>query len=314
MDKRLKILFTGANGYLGEYFINYFRDSEYEINTFTRDHFNMILESYKKNKLDFNNSKLFLNKKFDVVIHAAALPHMDCENDPLKAKNINTLLTEVLANYCRNNSCYFIFFSSVQVYGSILNGIYFEGSDISPDSVYSITKANAEEYLIDNFSKNLLKGCILRIGNIVGLPISINSSGWKLFSNSCIREAYFKKHIVIKNNPNLRRNFLSIDLLMVLLKKILHDYPCSNINIPQIINVTSGNSKTLFEYSKIVSENYSYLFGKTIDIFKDDSIVSNIPYSLIENKILLSYIAQSEEFSINKPIKKILKFLNGYNI
>ena len=51
---------------------------------------------------------------------------------------------------------------------------------------------------------------------------------------------------------------------MVLLKKILHDFPCSDIKIPEIINVTSGNSKTLFEYSKIVSENYCYLFGKTM--------------------------------------------------
>ena len=314
MAKRLKILFTGANGYLGDYFINYFKDSEYEINTFTREQFNLILESHKKDELNFNNSKFFLNKKFDVVIHAAALPYKDCENEPLKAKNINTLLTEVLANYCLNNSCYFIFFSSVQVYGSILNGKYYEESDISPDSVYSITKAKAEEYLIEKFSKKFLKGCILRIGNIVGLPTSINSSGWNLFSNSCIKEAFFKRHILIKNNPNLRRNFLSIDLLMVLLKKILHDFPCSNINIPEIINVTSGNSKTLFEYSKIVSENYSYLFGKTIDIFIDDSLVSNIPYSVIENKKLLSYIAQSDKYSINKPIKKILKFLNSSNI
>ena len=69
MDKRLKILFTGANGYLGEYFINYFRDSEYEINTFTRNHYNMILELHKKNKLDFNNSKLFLNKCWLLYFH-----------------------------------------------------------------------------------------------------------------------------------------------------------------------------------------------------------------------------------------------------
>lgn len=314
MAKRLKILFTGANGYLGGYFINYFKNSDYEINIFSKDQFNLILEAYKKNKLNYKNSKLFLNKKFDVVIHAAALPYKECEKNPLKAKNINTFFTEVLSNYCLNNNCYFIFFSSVQVYGKILNGIYKEETDIIPDSVYSLTKANAEEYLIKKFSENLLKGCILRIGNIVGLPQNENSSGWDLFSNSCIKEAFFKKHILIKNNPNLRRNFLSIDLLMVLLKKILNDFAYAKVDIPKIINVTSGNSKTLFEYSKIVSENYNNLFDQNIEIIQNESLISNVPYSVIDNKKLLSYLASSREYSINEPIKKILKFLDSSHI
>ncbi len=314
MAKRLKILLTGANGYLGEYFINHFKLSEYEIHRITKDQLNLILDLYKNNKLDFIESKLFLKKKFDILIHAAALPYKECENEPLKAKKINTLLTEILSQYCLNNNCYFIFFSSVQVYGTILDGIYSEESNVSPDRVYSITKAKAEENLIEKFSSYSLKGCILRIGNIVGLPHSINSSGWQLFSNSCIKEAFFKKHILIKNNPSLRRNFLSIDLLMALMEKILQDFANCNLNIPEILNVTSGNSKTLFEYSKLVSKNYSYLFDQNIAILKDESLVSNIPYSVINNKKLLSYLAQSDQYPIEIPIKKIFKFLNSSNI
>ena len=46
--------------------------------------------------------------------------------------------------------CYFIFFSSVQVYGSILNGKYYEESDISPDSVYSIFSIYFYTSFLDN--------------------------------------------------------------------------------------------------------------------------------------------------------------------
>ena len=128
------------------------------------------------------------------------------------------------------------------------------------------------------------------------------------------KRGFFKKHILIKNNPNLRRNFLSIDLLMVLLNKILNDFSCAKKNIPKIINVTSGNSKTLFEYSKIVSENYNNLFDQNIEIIQNESLISNVPYSVIDNKKLLSYLASSREYSINEPIKKILKFLDSSNI
>ena len=49
LGKKTKNSFlTGANGYLGEYFINYFKHSKYEISRLTRDQLNLILEAYKE--------------------------------------------------------------------------------------------------------------------------------------------------------------------------------------------------------------------------------------------------------------------------
>ena len=182
-----------------------------------------------------------LKIKYDVIVHTASLSYSECEKDPEQAYFINNLFTEILSNYCISNNCYFIFFSSVQVYGTFLNGIYSEETKISPKTVYSISKAKAENYLIDKIAKNYLQGSILRIGNIVGLPRKSNSKGWALFANSIVKDVVNTQNIIIKNNPSLRRNFLSINLLMNLLEKILNDYSNIKIHTPTI-NVTTGES------------------------------------------------------------------------
>ncbi len=310
MAKRLKVLLTGSNGYLGKYLINQFKNTTFEINKFTRNDINKLLEQYRNDKKDFN---LSTNHKFDVIIHAAALPFDECKKDPFKAKIINTLLTEILSEYCIANNCFFIFFSSVQVYGEILDGIYSEDSDLSPVSQYSITKANAEKDLLIKISKGLMRGSILRIGNIIGLPQTNFCKGWDLFSNNIIKNAVFDKKIIIKNNPNIRRNFLPADLLKQLIIKILEDYRHNN-RIPKLINVTCGFSKTLFEYSLLVAKSYYEIFDEKIRITYEKKLIQNIPYSIIQNDVLKKYLNSERELNLNDEINEIINFLKNKNI
>ena len=309
MVRRLKILLTGSNGYLGSYLTAFLKTTNFEITKFSRADINLLLNlSSYKNYLK-KHSKL--QTKFDVIIHTASLPYKECNEDPDKANIINNLLTEKLSNYCLNNNCLFIFFSSVQVYGTILDGEYYEDNELKPDTVYGISKAKAEQNLINKFSKKLIKGSILRIGNIVGLPTSHSSKGWNLFANYIIKEAFLNKKIVI-NNPYFKRNFLPIDLLMNVIKKIINDHiEKKYIHIPELMNITLDNSTTLLEYSKLVSEKHFEVFNQKVKLAYHKNNISQLPFSLIKNSKLRNYFSSTENYSLDQPIVDIFKFLNS---
>ena len=312
MVKRLKILLTGSTGYLGRNILNFFNDRNIEITEFSRDDIDLLFRRVDvKQKIDFFEYHPKLKNKYDVIIHTAAIPYSECEKDPQNANLVNYLLPEFLSRYCTMNNCFFIFFSSVQVYGEKLSGYYDEKSIITPVTNYSISKANAEKYLIKMIAKNNLKGTILRIGNVVGILNNVLSKGWGLFANSSLKNAVLKKEISITNNPNLRRNFVPIDLLMAVLEKILDDYSKSYELIPKILNITTGESKTLLEYSILVSQEYKNIFNQSIQIKFEDKLLSPIPYSVIENKKLKNYFCSFEKYSLEKTIKKTLEIIKS---
>ena len=290
MARRLRILLTGSNGFLGDYFVNHFKSDNFEISKLLRSDVNHLLELYQEKKE--TNPRLThykFKKEYDVIIHAASLPYKECEKEPQNAYIINNLLTEILSDYCITKNCYFIFFSSVQVYGTLLKGTYTEETIISPKTIYSISKAKAEKHLLDKIKRSYLKGIILRIGNIVGLPIKDKSKGWELFANSAVKDVSIKQEITIRNNPFLRRNFLSVNLLMNLLRKILNDKSNKKIYIPSILNVTMGKSMSLMEYAQLVSEKYNDVYKKKASIKFDKKLIKTVPYSIIDNEKLKQF-------------------------
>ena len=312
MARRLKILLTGSNGFVGGYFVKNFKIHDFEIYKFNRPDVNQLLDLYQEKKETSSWQKHpKLKNKFDVIIHAASLPYLECEKDPQNAYLINNIFTEILSDYCITNNSYFIFFSSVQVYGTSLNGTYNEETKISPKTIYSISKAKAEKYLLDKIKKNYLKGIILRIGNIVGLPVKYNSKGWELFSNSVVKEVSIKHQITIKNNPYIRRNFLSINLLINFLRKILSEKANINFYIPKIINVTMGESTSLMEYAQLVAEKHNDIFNQKAIIKFDEQLIQEVPYSIIENQKLQNLFPNYRHFKIDDDIKKMMKFLKG---
>ena len=312
MAKRLKILLTGSNGFLGDYLANLLISDDFEISKLLRSDVNHLLAIYEKSKeINSWNKYSIFKKKYDVIIHTASLSYSECEKDPTKAYLINNLFTEILIDYSMINNSYFIFFSSVQVYGKLLNGNYSEETKISPNTVYSISKAKSEFYLLDKITKNFLQGIVLRIGNVVGKPIKYDSKGWELFANSSIRDISINKKITIKNNPNLRRNFISINLLMNLLRKILKDQSKTKIYIPRVLNVTMGESLSLIEYAQLVAEKYYEVYEKEAKIKFDEKLIQAVPYSIIENKKLEDYFPSFRNFNLEENIKEILEFFKN---
>jgi dTDP-4-dehydrorhamnose reductase len=84
----------------------------------------------------------------DVVIHAAAMTHVDgCERNPELAFRVNVLGTQNLALACQQSGAVMVHVSTNEVFDGRLGRPYYEWDAPSPLSVYARSKAAAEFYV-----------------------------------------------------------------------------------------------------------------------------------------------------------------------
>ena len=124
--KNKNILITGANGFLGKYFIEVFN----EYNCYLDQPINIIAidktflkNSYNKNKnlsiiRKDVSKKILINKKIDIIIHAAGIASpFYYRKEPLETLDVAINGTRNLLNIAKINESKFIFFSSSEIYG-----------------------------------------------------------------------------------------------------------------------------------------------------------------------------------------------------
>jgi len=171
----MKILITGAAGFIASHTVNYLQK---------KDNITLILTDNRaltyKTKCDFYRIDLSSKDKLygllsdtmpDLVIHYASLvdPRYT-EDNPLKAYLINVGITMNLIDACiKNNIQKFIYPSSCAVYGNNNSRYINEDERMSPFNVYSKTKEISETILRDiSLSNNNFNYIALRIFRVVG--------------------------------------------------------------------------------------------------------------------------------------------------
>lgn len=126
----MKIILSGANGFIGSYFAHKYRD-KYEIEKFS------FLND------DFSNLEL---RGSDVALHMSALVHQNKNIEAYEYERVNVAQTLSFAKKAKESGVrHFIFTSSVKVYGE--DGIYDENSFCNPRDEYAKSKLKAEQEL-----------------------------------------------------------------------------------------------------------------------------------------------------------------------
>lgn len=144
-----KVLVTGENGYLGKQLKGYLENKEYIVDC-------MSIRSSKINQIEF--------KKYDVIIHAAAIVHQKSSNQFF---SINRDLTYKIAKLAKENGVnHLIFFSTMSVFGKSLGEISFN-TPLRPNNDYGKSKLEAE-VLIKNLEDDNFKISIVRPPMIYG--------------------------------------------------------------------------------------------------------------------------------------------------
>jgi len=126
-----KLLITGSSGFIGNYFINQYKE-KYNIKTF----------SFRK-----DNIKTLDCSDVDVVFHLSALVHQMGGTTQEEYEKVNVTQTLELAKKAKASGVkHFVFMSTVAVYG-IENGVMHENSECHPLTEYGKSKLKAEKEL-----------------------------------------------------------------------------------------------------------------------------------------------------------------------
>lgn len=154
----MKLLITGSNGFLGNYFIHNY-SSKYNITTF----------SFLKD--DLNQLDL---KGIETVVHLSALVHQMGGVDAEEYERVNVTQTIELAKRAKKSAVkQFVFMSTVKVYGEETNHAYNEDSVCMPEDEYGKSKLKAEQELVKLEDENF-KVSIIRTPIIYGYGVKAN--------------------------------------------------------------------------------------------------------------------------------------------
>lgn len=227
-----KILLTGASGFLGSRFYDFYKD-EYEIIPLT------------SKDLDVTNENDVINtiKKHtpDYTINTAGITSTAvCDKQPEKAYNVNVKGNINIAKGCKITGSKMIYLSTEQVYnGHIKPGPYSEDNISNPVTEYGRQKLEGEKKVREVLDDNLW---ILRFSWLYGLPEKGKSIGSNIVWN--VVEAILKgKNIELPVNEYRGMTYV-YDVIKNITK--VFDIPYGTYNFG------SSNNLNTYETGKLV--------------------------------------------------------------
>lgn len=171
---------TGGAGFIGSNYIRYVLDEYPDYHIINLDKLTYAgnldtlsdIESsdrYTFIKGDICNKDVLDNIEFDAIIHFAAESHVDRSIlDATPFLQTNVLGTYNLLEIARQRDCTFLHISTDEVYGSIEEGLFTEGSPLMPNSPYAASKASSDMLVRSYVETHKLKAMITRCSNNYG--------------------------------------------------------------------------------------------------------------------------------------------------
>ncbi|HTK19647.1 MAG TPA: NAD-dependent epimerase/dehydratase family protein [Mucilaginibacter sp.] len=160
----MRILLTGANGFLGQVVTGNLNSTSY-IKTIGRKNANI--------KVNLVQNQPLIDEAFDLVVHAAgkahAVPRTEAEKQTFF--NVNTTGTQNLLKGLEKAPelpQYFVFISSVSVYGVETGDLISEDVPLLAEDAYGKSKIQAEQIVRDWCTKNNVICTILRLPLLMG--------------------------------------------------------------------------------------------------------------------------------------------------
>lgn len=239
----MKILITGAKGFVGINFLEYFKS--------THDLKSLSIRYKKDQKIDINE---------DAIIHLAGKAH-DLRNvsSPDDYYLANLELTKQLFDaFVVSDAKVFIFMSTVKATADTVEGILTEETIPDPHTHYGVSKFLAEQYILSKELSQDKRVYILR-------PCMIHGPGNKGNLNLLYKIIEKKIPWLLGSFEN-QRSFLSIENLCFVVRELLE-----NIHIPSgTYQVSDNQSLSTNELIKILGDS----LGKK-------SRILNLPKSMI---------------------------------
>lgn len=306
----MKILITGAAGFIGYHLSKSFLKSNYKVYGIDslNSYYSIKLKKLRLNKLsnnknfyfaklnlcNYNNSLNLIKKiKPDYVFHLAGQPGVIYSyTDPISYKNNNIHATE---NLIKIINIYkpkkFIFASSSSVYGNKKKFPITENQLLKPENYYGMTKKICEKEIKSKLKVPYIIFRLFTVYGSFGRP--------DMFFSIFLRKVFTRKNINLYNYGEYVRDFTYIDDVIDVFRKVMF----LNIKKKKILNVCSSNPIQMNELIKIIRR---ILKIKIIINYKN-SRKGEMTKTYGSNLRLQKLINKKKYFRIDQGIRVIIK-------
>jgi len=302
-DKQ-RVLVTGGTGFLGARVGASLAEHGYNVHLGSRKPYSHgIVKGCNQVVTDWDDPQLTFCKGFDLIIHAAGMNADDCAKNPGLAVRFNGETTARLVEKSASYGCNrFFYLSTVHVYKGPLVGNFNEESPTLNDHPYTTSQLYGEQAVLDVMGNSSLDGAVLRLSNCFGPPVINNNECWGLVLNQFVRDSIVLGRITINDDFLTRRDFLPVSELNNILSKIIG---VSELKA-KILNISTGQSRSLLEVASLVSTTVARRIGRDIEVIKNNY---SLPSSdlVIENKVL-----ESMGILVGKDLVPEIESLVGY--
>lgn len=316
-----KILVTGANGYIGARLCKFLSGKGFHVTGLC---YPLIpIETAWVEELDeciigdVRNIELMTSlsdKRFDVIIHLISLDHHQSNADPTYVSSINVVPTwSLLDIFSKKGLGQFIYFSTIQVYGKLKEGVIDETR--VPDCInpYGLTHYLSEN-LCHYFNQNSSTACtVFRLSNSYGSPVFIDNNCWWLVINDLCKSAYINKHIKLLSDGSPQRDFIHGNDLCQAVELLINT---EDRNIQKgIYHISFGNTHTILELAGKIKNIYINRYGETIPVstsakteVEDFNIFNKTQGYVIDNSRLRN-IGFDPIWSLDKGINELFDYM-----
>lgn len=179
----MKVLITGASGFLGKHLIQELERLQYNIDAIGRDDRATIVANLSQKQPS-------ISQKYDLVLHVAGKAHVVPRTEAEKQEfyDVNLTGTKNLLDALKITPTYFVFISTVSVYGLDFGDNISEDAPLNPIEPYAKSKMLAENMVLEWGRVKNVTTTILRLPLLFG----INPPGnLKSMINAIQKKRYF---------------------------------------------------------------------------------------------------------------------------
>jgi UDP-glucose 4-epimerase len=287
----LKILITGANGYLGARLCQFLSNQGHDIIAackapvpFTAG----LTDKIKKIIIGDLILDKIINKlaetKPNIIIHLVSLNKRDSEKSIDNALNINVRITwKLLEKFSNLELKKFIYMSTIHV-GDHITSSSKSDHIYKPGSIYALTHLMSEE-ICNYYNRKTKTECInIRLSNSYGEPILKNTRCWELILNELVLMAYKKNRVVLNSDGSSLRNFIHYTELCKSIQSLINP---EHQSIDKFILIQSNEICSLLELALKIKSVFYKRYNKKIPIFinKGKLFIDNTQDKSIKNKL-----------------------------
>ena len=307
----MRILITGANGFIGSYLANYFLQKGHEVIATSRQFHASTRTLLKKAELidmDVLNTVHLqsLSLQADAIIHTATANDI-ISKDGIKGIELSATGTKNILDFAlKNKISKCIVFSTLQVYGSELSGDISENSPLHYQNDYGINHLFAEMYAEMYTRQGKVQCVAVRPGNVYGRIITDSFNRWSLVPGCFCKEAVASGTITIKSSGKQMRNFVSLENLSRGIGCIMEQFPDKF----ECYNLASSQGFTMKEVAEITKQVFENKFHKPLVVNitgTEPAVTNNFTISLAKLKKI--GFTEDENHSLHSEIAEIFNYL-----